>query len=343
MTIDVRLVSGDDPSGVAEALRLYQIDQDARDPGDPPMPERQFRGELIDQPPDGRRFAWLATAAGRAVGVAWAGTESDPEDELQVCSVEILVPPSERRKGVAEALVARLVVDVEEAGQTSLAAFPCHDLDHEAAVALCRRYGMTPRSEERCSRAQVGNVDEDLLDRWLAEAPTAAPGYRLERWEGPVPEAWAEAWGEAKVGMDDAPLDDFEYRRHDLDVDGQRRRDEAKAAAGFRLHRSLVVAPDGSAAGLSELMLHEDRPQIAYQDDTAVLRAHRGRRLGRWLKAANYRALRAAHPEVEVIETYNAESNPWMLDINVAMGFRPHHNYDLYQASLQEIRARLAS
>ncbi|MCP4228297.1 MAG: GNAT family N-acetyltransferase, partial [Actinomycetia bacterium] len=98
---------------------------------------------------------------------------------------------------------------------------------------------------------------------------------------------------------------------------------------------------EGGAAAMPMILLHRDRPQIAYQGDTGVLAAHRGKRIGRWIKAANYQLVRQSHPELSAIETYNAQSNAWMLDINVAMGFRPHHHYTAYQGSIDEVAAAL--
>ena len=42
-----------------------------------------------------------------------------------------------------------------------------------------------------------------------------------------------------------------------------------------------------------------------------------------------------------MIETWNAQSNPWMLDINVAMGFRPHAMWRGYQGDLAAAREAL--
>ena len=53
-----------------------------------------------------------------------------------------------------------------------------------------------------------------------------------------------------------------------------------------------------------------------------------------WLKAENLRWAQELAPGFEVIETWNAQSNPWMLDINVAMGFRPHVIWRGFQGDL---------
>ncbi len=343
MTVDVRRLAPppDDPAAFDAVVALQHADDAVRDPGDPPRPRREISWDLFGPHPRKQHLVWLAEREGEPVGMAWATTESDPDDEFQLALLELLVDPAHRRTGVGTALIRHAVPDLAAIGQNSLAAYPCAEIETEAAEALCARYGLLHKQDERCSRAPVADIDPGLLDTWLAAAPEHAPGYRLVQWEGVCPDDVAEAWCAAEAAMDDAPLDDFEYHRTELDTDGRREDDEAAAAAGFLVYRSLILAPDGAPAGLSAIYLHRDRPEVAYQDDTGVLADHRGRRLGRWLKAANFHQLQAAHPQVSVVETYNAQSNPWMLSINVDMGFAPHHHYRAWQAPLSEVLPRL--
>ena len=95
-----------------------------------------------------------------------------------------------------------------------------------------------------------------------------------------------------------------------------------------------MSGPDGDPAGYTELGVVHARPVLGDQGDTVVVAAHRGHRLGRWLKAANLLATVAAHPELRFVNTFNAESNPWMLSINEAMGFRPQDQWHDFQLAL---------
>ena len=55
---------------------------------------------------------------------------------------------------------------------------------------------------------------------------------------------------------------------------------------------------------------------------TLVRRDHRGHRLGTAVKVANLRALQGACPEATEVKTQNAETNAWMVGINVRLGFQ---------------------
>ena len=77
----------------------------------------------------------------------------------------------------------------------------------------------------------------------------------------------------------------------------------------------------GEIVGLTELVLPPHRPWRAHQGDTGVNPAHRGKSLGRWLKAVNLLRLLDERPAVREVETYNAGTNQAMLSINHALGF----------------------
>jgi len=81
-------------------------------------------------------------------------------------------------------------------------------------------------------------------------------------------------------------------------------------------------APTGRLAAYTELGLPPGDSAPATQEDTLVLRSHRGHRLGLLLKAANLRQLREVSPGTTVVTTFNAEDNRPMLDVNEALGFR---------------------
>ena len=74
-------------------------------------------------------------------------------------------------------------------------------------------------------------------------------------------------------------------------------------------------------AGVTDVFIRSWDPAIVNQGNTGVLPAHRGRRLGWWLKAAVARKIIDELPAARVIRTANAFSNTHMLAINDAMGF----------------------
>jgi GNAT superfamily N-acetyltransferase len=73
---------------------------------------------------------------------------------------------------------------------------------------------------------------------------------------------------------------------------------------------------------------------FALQADTCVVPAHRGRRLGMWLKTTMLQWLLAEEPRLLGITAWNASANEHMLRINVELGFRPAERWHSYQARI---------
>ncbi len=94
-------------------------------------------------------------------------------------------------------------------------------------------------------------------------------------------------------------------------------------------------------AGYTEVGWHPERPWLLWQDDTAVFTEYQNRGLGRWLKAEMLDRVLAERPEVRVVRTGNAQSNAPMLNINVALGFRPYREYVEWQVERSAVDAYL--
>ncbi|MGC5222498.1 hypothetical protein ACPW96_07830 [Micromonospora sp. DT81.3] len=71
------------------------------------------------------------------------------------------------------------------------------------------------------------------------------------------------------------------------------------------------------------LTVDTSTPALTHRNDTPVLREHRGHRLGLLVKCETLLRWLEVVPGAERIETFNAEENRPMLDINEAMGFAP--------------------
>jgi len=310
----------------------YARDVHYRDPDDPLMTASSVAPEVVPADPLRDYRAWVAHDKFQPLGVAWGLKTSGPDDALQLYSVDLVVLPEHRGHGVGTAMARAILERAEALGQTSLVTYPCASLWSEEGVAFAQKFGLTERGEERCSRLDASTIDVELMRHWAEPVE----GFRLEQWVGPAPEHLREPWHLAGLAMDDAPLDDMEYNPHHRGPDEAYTNDCVKQENGLKLYRSLVLSDDGQPAGMTQLIVHRDRPSVAHQDDTGVLATYRGYGLGRYLKGANILHAMGDNPDMQSVYTYNAESNPWMLDINVTMGFRPHLNYWIYQGSVAD-------
>jgi GNAT superfamily N-acetyltransferase len=92
--------------------------------------------------------------------------------------------------------------------------------------------------------------------------------------------------------------------------------------------RSLQVCaiehvPTGHLAAFTTLSVPAESDRSVSQEDTLVLREHRGHRLGMLLKLANLAEMQRRSPKHPSIITFNAEENRHMLEVNEAVGFVP--------------------
>jgi mycothiol synthase len=330
---------GDTPTDdeVAEIVELAHVVAAESRPDDPPISAAEVGGRLRLPLPEHLIRTWLARVDGRLVGrlSALMDLRSSNTGFVEIGDVE--VHPDHRRRGIGTALARIAVAELSEAGARSLMIWPWDD----AGRGFVERFGLSLRQEERQSRLRVAEVDDAQQDEWIAAPSARAAGYRVVSWRGVVPDDHLGPWLVARDAMADAPLDDVEWIHTPTTEAWVRGVEAVLLARGVERYSSLALAGDGSAAGMTFIDLHPDRPQLAHQEDTAVVPGHRGHGLGRWLKAANLRQMRAARPEVEIVETYNAETNGPMLDINVAMGFRPSRTEFAYQAPADEVAAHL--
>jgi RimJ/RimL family protein N-acetyltransferase len=152
----------------------------------------------------------------------------------------------------------------------------------------------------------------------VAGADRAAAAYDLERFVGACPDALLAEMQVLREAINDAPEDgDFEA------YPPERIRSTEAWLAGQQQTPYTIVArhrATGEAAGITITCVHELRPSIAAQEDTSVVAAHRGHRLGLRMKLAMLDWLRDERPEVEVVDTWNVPGNAPMIAINDALG-----------------------
>jgi GNAT superfamily N-acetyltransferase len=255
--------------------------------------------------------------------------------------VGVEVVPERRVQGVGSALLVEALASMD-ASRTTIAVHARPG----PAMAWCELLGIESKQLVRESQMDLTACDLGLVRSWLSPVAAVEAGYRLVAWRGAPSEDQLPAVCVALDSMADAPLDDMEYE-HAAVTPELVRDDIAAAAVRMDFFAALVLAPDGSPAGFTVLGVNRFRPVLGDQGDTVVVAGHRGHRLGRWLKAANLLAAIDVHPELRYVNTFNAESNPWMLSINEDMSFRPYRAIHVGQGpirvTLDHLSARSAA
>ena len=248
--------------------------------------------------------------------------------------------PEHRRKGIGSALYEVVERVALEAGAPVLKVNVPHvataggarvasptgfgDLwADDDGVRFLRSHDYALEQISRISLLDTAGLAERMHPLREAAVQAAGDDYRVVSWVGATPERWTGDLAELRTRMStDAPSAGLVMTVDEWDVDRVREHDARVAESGRTMLTSAAEhVPTGSLVAFSELILSEGKP-LATQEDTLVLRDHRGHRLGMLVKIAAADLLLEHAPERKAIVTWNAEENRPMLDVNEAMGFR---------------------
>ena len=319
------------PVGTGAALREDEIDawyavQTACAAADTPDGEAEDRARVatvlrVDRAGI-RTPRWIARDAhGTAVGTA-ALVLFDHEGRRHVARINVQVHPGRRRQGVGSALLLTARAAAEADGRTSLSGHTS-TAEPGAVDRFLERHGYTHELTVHRLLLQVAHCDQDELRNTVK---AASPGYHLARWQGVVPADLAAAFVHARNAFGDQPTQGLDNGATVWDEDRVRDLAVNHAARGDTLLTVAALFEDEqgleAVAGFSEIVLPGGSSRRAEQSDTAVVREHRGRGLGLWVKAAMLQWLLGAHPEVTEVVTFCVDSNRHMIAINEQLGFQ---------------------
>lgn len=268
---------------------------------------------------DKKRIDRAVWRGGRVVGAV--EVMLPVHDNPRLALLWLAVEPDHRRLGIGTALLEEAERIAADEGRTVLAAeTEWREGGSDESGEFAARHGY--------ANAQTMLRSEQTLpgDREAITAALAGPGaedYAVESFVDDMPEEWLDDRALLQQRMStDAPLDDLELEEEVWDADRLRQEQAADKLAGRRVIESVARhLPTGRLVGFTSIGVSSGTPHLGYQEDTLVLREHRGHSLGLRLKAANALRLMAELPEVAAIRTWNAASNVHMLAVNRQLGY----------------------
>jgi RimJ/RimL family protein N-acetyltransferase len=310
-----------DPATDAAAVRacheIYLASAAADGQRRPPMSSRVFRTWLVLGWDDHPSESWLARdEAGRIRGFYVLSRPA--RENRHIAQVSPVVHPSWRRAGLGTALAAHAVTRAREAGRT-LVTGPADE--GSAGEAFARALGARYLETGRYSALRLDPVPGGHLAALRQQAAAASAGYSLLTWDGLVPGERLDEVAKIYAAEADAPRPPgVEPAR--WDAERVRADDQRIADQGLRFYAVAARAErDGKLVAITQLGVDPARPDWGVQELTAVVRPHRGHRLGLLVKLAMLDLLGEREPQVTRILTHNAEGNEHMIAINTALGF----------------------
>lgn len=258
-----------------------------------------------------RQQVLLARDGDLLTGWAWA---SEPEREYtDTVFLAGCVAPEHRRRGVGRALLEAVC---EGTARTRLRT---RAWQGTPGTEVLPAWGFRSSLTHAVRRLRLAEPDP-AWPGLRREAEAAAADYVLVRRVGPTPERDLEEMVVLREAINDAP-DALEYESYPADrISAYERALEQRRQTQYAVvarHRA-----SGEPAAITLCDVDEFDPSVAHQEDTSVLRAHRGHRLGLLLKLDMIEWLREERPEVTATETWNDVTNHHMIAVNERLGMR---------------------
>ncbi|MEL4318035.1 GNAT family N-acetyltransferase [Leifsonia sp. YIM 134122] len=284
------------------------------------------------------RHGLIARLDGDVVARAVIDTLADPASKH--AWLEVLVRPEARGLGIGAALSDAIEQLALDAGRSTFIVYaaspdaPGPRLDAptgfgsvplenpEVRFLLSRGYRLEQLN--RGSRLSLP-ADPEAVRRLEADAEAHAVGYSAVTWIGSTPEQYRSDMANLHTRMStDAPTAGLEEPEDVWTVERVDAEDASRSSADLvPVTAAAVHGATGALVAFSTTFVPAEQNRAITQDDTLVLREHRGHRLGTLVKLANLRAVENDFPGHPSIITFNAEENRPMLDVNEAMGFVP--------------------
>lgn len=225
-----------------------------------------------------------------------------------------------------EELWQRLQADLDHYGRTVATTWTLAHLGDDFEIPHVGRAGHIPvtRFLESVGFTAIQGERVSLLE--VAEAPTEyvePAGYEIVSWTGPVPERYRPSFIDALTEFDaDIPRGDDSYTPVVYTEEKLARQEKQLTESGWLL-LTTVALKEGQVAGMTQVMSRKGH-RLIHQEDTIVLREHRGHGLGLAMKKANIANVRENSPHGTTFITWNADENKHMRAINEKLGFKLH-------------------
>ena len=324
---------------ISEAARLLQAQNHERVPEDPLTPVEAIIQRIRATTPNQWRATFAARdASGRLAGSSFVGWNKNEPENAHARWTEVNVLPAHRRKGVGRALY-RAAVEACIGQGDDLVFFGQSNDRQPSGEAFAKAIAATAGLPMKLNQLALADVDRAKVAEWANLDPQ---GYRLERADNVVPKALIQQFLDAANSMNDMPKGDLKFADQKFTEEQLHERESWLKQAGMEWW--LIVAiheATGEGAGFTEVNYDPRVGHVVQQSGTGVTAAHRGHKLGLWMKAVMLQRILRERPAAKFIRTGNANVNKNMLEINTQLGFRHAWSSTLWQLPLAEARTSL--
>jgi RimJ/RimL family protein N-acetyltransferase len=313
----IEQVDASDRVTTRECFEVVRAADEIDDPLGPPWSLRRLRGWM--EHPHEPAEIWLGRDETTGAVLGWYFMFLPQRENLDRAYGFLTVHPSTRRRGIGTALHRHAA---ERAASNGRSVLDSGALQGSAGAAFATRVGATAGLVEARRVLVLGKIPAGHIASLREQAARAAAGYSLVSWYGRTPEEYLARYAEVENAMADAPRDDGQEPSVWDAARVREQMDDRREQQGRRIY-TLAALHDasGEMAAVTAVEADPDNPEWGYQLITAVVRKHRGHRLGLLVKTAMLDWLAEAQPSIGRIITGNAAINRHMIAINEELGY----------------------
>jgi len=300
-----------------ECFEIVRAADEIDDPLGPPWSLTRLRGWL--EYPIYPAETWICRDETTGAAQGWYLMLLPQPENRDRAYVFLDVHPSWRRGGIGTALLRHAAERAAGNGRSVLGGGA---FQGSAGAAFAARAGATAGLVEARRVLVLAKIPAGRVASLRERAAQAAAGYSLVSWYGRTPDEYLARYAEVENAMADAPHDDGQEPAVWDAARVREQMDDIRERQGRRIY-TLAALHDasGEMAAVTAVEADPDNPEWGHQLITAVVRKHRGHRLGLLVKTAMLDWLAEAQPSIGRIVTGNAAVNRWMIAINTELGY----------------------
>ena len=262
-------------------------------------------------------------------------TEKNPsyETNKQLIQFDIAILKECRRKGIATKALQYCIEFAKKHDKKLLLAGTSEQDGRE----FLQHIGASLALAGKENRLVMDEVNWSMVDEWITKGESLNKTTKLITCTE-IPDEIIEQYTKFYTEVNNQqPLGDLDVDDIKITPETMRIREKEFKELGNISYTKITIEEDGEISGMTEMARKPGEDTILSQGLTGVKLTHRGRKLGKWLKAAMLKEMREKYPQVKVVKTGNADVNAPMLSINNRLGFKPYKETNLGQITLEKM------
>lgn len=305
-------------------------------PDDPPRPYDKFKQQLLNVAADIKYKRWFIRVKGKIASYGLLILYLEGEN-THIVDADIYTLPEYRKRGLAKQMLKKLYDYCREHDLTIME-FSTFSTTPAGSLFL-KKIAAKLSKKENVYQLQLENVSDQLLRNWISRAQIRASDYQLEFWENETSREkltdYVELYNDF---VNSEPTGTLDYAEEDFDVEHIQDEIAVNQKRGWK-HWILLARHirTGKLTGFTEVIYTGFDKTLILQYGTGVLKDHRNKGLGRWLKANMIKLIRQKLPSVKRIRSHNATTNKAMTRINEELGFKIQYFEEYWHIDTEKV------